>query len=116
MWDLTGHFGRDAGAIMGGPFLKNGKFENRTIKDGKRRNLRTINLYRPWGMNPRGRPTEIQIACLESWAEMLAFASEIDQVLEDGGVLQPSWGPKRVLANGKLQGIGLGSCTRVFDD
>lgn len=67
------------------------------------KNEPTINLYRPRGMNPRGRPTEIQIACLESRAEILAFASEIDQVLEEGGVLQPSWGPKHVLANRKLQ-------------
>jgi NADPH-dependent glutamate synthase beta subunit-like oxidoreductase len=86
------------------------------MKDGKRTNLRTINLYRPRRMNPRGRPTEIQIACLESRAEMPAFASEIDQVLEEGGVLQPSWGPKRVLANGRLQRIELVHCTHVFDD
>jgi hypothetical protein len=63
-----------------------------------------------------GRLTEIQIACLESRAEMPAFASEIDQDLEKGGVLQPFWGPKRVLTNGKLQGIELVRCTRVFDD
>ena len=49
IWDLTGYFGRNAGAIMGGPLSKNGEFENRTIKDGKRTNLRTINLYRPRG-------------------------------------------------------------------
>jgi hypothetical protein len=36
--------------------------------------------------------------------------------LEEGGVFQPSWGSKRVLANGKLQGIELVRCTRVFDD
>ena len=88
--DLTGYFCRDAGAIMGGRFSKIGKFENLTIKNGKRTNLRTINLYRPWGMNPRGRPTEIQIACLESRAEMPAFQSEIEQVCEEGGVIHPS--------------------------
>ena len=101
---------------MGGPFSKNGNFETRTIKDGKRTNLRTINLYRPRGMNPRGRPTEIQIACLESRAEMPAFDSEIEQLLEEGGVLHPSWGPKKIVANGKMNGIELVRCTRVFDD
>jgi hypothetical protein len=33
--NLTGYFGRDAGADHGRAILKNGKFENRTIKDGK---------------------------------------------------------------------------------
>ena len=67
-------------------------------------------------MNPRGRPTEIQIACLESRAEMPAFDSEIEQLLEEGGVLHPSWGPKKIVANGKMNGIELVRCTRVFDD
>ena len=37
-------------------------------------------------MNPRGRPTEIQIACLESRAEMPAFDSEIEQLLEEEAI------------------------------
>ena len=60
--------------------------------------------------------TEIQIACLESRAEMPAFESEIAQACEEGAVLHPSWGPKRVLANGKVTGIELVRCTRVFDE
>lgn len=59
---------------------------------------------------------EIQIACLESRAEMPAFGLEIEQVCEEGAVLHPSWGPKRVLANGKVTGIELVRCTRVFDE
>ncbi|MFQ5684096.1 MAG: FAD-dependent oxidoreductase, partial [Candidatus Binatia bacterium] len=57
----------------------------------------------------------IEIACLESRAEMPAFESEIEQACEEGTVLHPSWGPKRVLANGKVAGIELVRCTRVFD-
>jgi NADPH-dependent glutamate synthase beta subunit-like oxidoreductase len=86
--------------------------------------------------------TELQVACLESRPEMPAFDSEIEQVLEEGGVLQPSWGPKKILcsptdtpvgrnpeqeppakagariegANGKVNGIELVRCTRVFDE
>jgi len=86
--------------------------------------------------------TELQVACLESRPEMPAFDSEIGQLLEEGGVLQPSWGPKKILcsptgtpvgrnpeqeppakagarvegANGKVNGIELVRCTRVFDD
>jgi NADPH-dependent glutamate synthase beta subunit-like oxidoreductase len=59
---------------------------------------------------------EIEIACLESRAEMPAFESEIAQVCEEGAVLHPSWGPKRILANGKVAGIELVRCTRVFDE
>jgi NADPH-dependent glutamate synthase beta subunit-like oxidoreductase len=59
---------------------------------------------------------EIEIACLESRAEMPAFESEIAQACEEGAVLHPSWGPKRVLANGKVTGIELVRCTRVFDE
>src|SRR3990172_3591716 len=47
---------------------------------------------------------------------MPAFDSEIEQLLEEGGVLHPSWGPKRILANGKVNGIELVRCTRVFDE
>jgi NADPH-dependent glutamate synthase beta subunit-like oxidoreductase len=47
---------------------------------------------------------------------MPAFDSEIEQLLEEGGVLHPSWGPKRIVANGKVNGIELVRCTRVFDD
>ncbi|OGQ82162.1 MAG: hypothetical protein A3F90_09975 [Deltaproteobacteria bacterium RIFCSPLOWO2_12_FULL_60_19] len=60
--------------------------------------------------------TELQVACLESRAEMPAFESEIAQVCEEGAVLHPSWGPKRILANGKVTGIELVRCTRVFDE
>jgi NADPH-dependent glutamate synthase beta subunit-like oxidoreductase/Pyruvate/2-oxoacid:ferredoxin oxidoreductase delta subunit len=59
---------------------------------------------------------EIQIACLESRAEMPAFESEIAQACEEGAQLHPSWGPKRVIGNGKVSGIELVRCTRVFDD
>jgi NADPH-dependent glutamate synthase beta subunit-like oxidoreductase len=53
---------------------------------------------------------------LESREEMPAFDSEIGQFLEKGSVLHPSWGPKRIVANGKVNGIELVRCTRVFDD
>lgn len=58
----------------------------------------------------------IEIACLESRAEMPAFESEIEQVCEEGVVLHPSWGPKKILGNGKVSGVELLRCTRVFDE
>ncbi|MBI2360778.1 MAG: FAD-dependent oxidoreductase [Deltaproteobacteria bacterium] len=59
---------------------------------------------------------EIQIACLESRAEMPAFEWEIEQALEEGAVIHPSWGPKRIVGNGKVIGVELVRCTRVFDE
>lgn len=59
---------------------------------------------------------ELQIACLESRREMPAFDWEIEQAGEEGALLHPSWGPKRVLGNGKVTGIELIRCTRVFDE
>jgi len=47
---------------------------------------------------------------------MPAFDSEIEQLLEEGGVLHPSWGPKKIVANGKVNGIELVRCSRVFDE
>ncbi|MEE9125416.1 MAG: FAD-dependent oxidoreductase, partial [candidate division NC10 bacterium] len=59
---------------------------------------------------------EIQIACLESRGEMPAFEREIEQVCEEGAVLHPSWGPKKILGNGKVSGVELLRCTQVFDE
>ncbi|MFQ5851170.1 MAG: FAD-dependent oxidoreductase [Candidatus Binatia bacterium] len=58
----------------------------------------------------------IEIACLESRSEMPAFEWEIEQACEEGAVLHPSWGPKRVLGTGNVAGIELVRCTRVFDE
>jgi hypothetical protein len=44
IWDFTGYFGRDAGANHGRAILKNGEFDNRTMKDEKRTNLGTSTL------------------------------------------------------------------------
>lgn len=59
---------------------------------------------------------EVTLACLESRQEMPAFPDEIEQALEEGVKLMPSWGPSRVLtANGKVVGMELVCCTCVFD-
>ncbi len=59
---------------------------------------------------------EVTLACLESRKEMPAFKWEIEQALEEGVKLMPSWGPQKVLkADGKVTGIELIRCTSVFD-
>ena len=59
---------------------------------------------------------EVTLACLESREEMPALEWEIEQAVEEGVKLMPSWGPYRVLeSDGKVMGIELVRCTSVFD-
>jgi NADPH-dependent glutamate synthase beta subunit-like oxidoreductase len=60
---------------------------------------------------------EVTMACLESREEMPASPWEIEQALEEGVKLLPSWGPHRIIGkNGSLRAIELVTCTSVFDD
>ena len=58
----------------------------------------------------------VEMICLESRDEMPAYPEEIEATLQENIVIRNSWGPKRILANGKVTGIELKRCTRVFDD
>lgn len=59
---------------------------------------------------------QVTLACLESREEMPALEWEIEQAIEEGVNLIPSWGPSRVLqSHGKVSGIELVRCTAVFD-
>jgi formate dehydrogenase beta subunit len=60
---------------------------------------------------------EVQAACLECREEMPANAWEIEEAVEEGVILHPSWGPSKILSdNGKVKGIDLVCCTCVFDE
>jgi NADPH-dependent glutamate synthase beta subunit-like oxidoreductase len=64
----------------------------------------------------RAGAQEVTVACLESRGEMLALPNEVEQAVQEGIKLMPSWGPSRVLkSNGKLSGMELVRCTSVFD-
>jgi len=59
---------------------------------------------------------EVTLACLECREEMPALEWEIEQAIEEGVRLMPSWGPCRVLtSDGKVRGMELVRCTSVFD-
>ena len=49
---------------------------------------------------------EVHVACLESRAEMPAHEWEIEEALEEGVILHPSWGPKRVVTREETAGAG----------
>ena len=59
---------------------------------------------------------KVIMACLESREIMPAQGEDIEQALEEGVELLPSYGPQRVLAkDGKVTGMELVRCTSVFD-
>jgi NADPH-dependent glutamate synthase beta subunit-like oxidoreductase len=60
---------------------------------------------------------EVTMACLESREEMPASQWEIEQALEEGVRLLPSWGPQRIIGeNGRIKAVELVRCTSVFDE
>jgi formate dehydrogenase beta subunit len=68
----------------------------------------------------RGGATEVHVVSLESLAELPAAQTvqgrdELNEALEEGVELHPSWGPKRFLGEGRVEGVELVACTRVFD-
>ncbi len=60
----------------------------------------------------------VQMFSLESRDEMPASKEEITETLEEDIKINNSWGPKEVLVdeNGKVTGIVMKKCTRVFDE
>lgn len=65
----------------------------------------------------RAGASEVKLYCLESREEMPAWEHEIREALQEGVVLNPSWGPKRILhEDGRVTGVEFMRCTAVFDD
>ncbi|MFA5073616.1 MAG: FAD-dependent oxidoreductase [Nitrospirota bacterium] len=59
---------------------------------------------------------EVRMVCLEKCDEMPAYSWELEQVHEEGIVIDNSWGVNRVLVqNGVVTGIEVKCCTSVFD-
>jgi len=60
---------------------------------------------------------KVTLVCLECREEMPALEEEIEEALEEGIKLLPSWGPTRILErDGKVAGVELVRCTSVFDE
>ncbi len=61
--------------------------------------------------------SDVHLVCLESREQMPAHEWEIQQAVEEGVTIHPSWGPRRFTSgNGRVTGIDLVRCTSVFDD
>jgi NADH-quinone oxidoreductase subunit F len=59
---------------------------------------------------------EVQLFCLEARDEMPAWEKEVMEAVEEGIIINPSWGPKRILhEKGCVTGIEFVRCVSVFD-
>ena len=60
---------------------------------------------------------EVQLFCLEARDEMPAWEKDIEEAVEEGVAIHPSWGPQRVLRdNGRVNGMEFVRCVSVFDE
>ncbi len=69
----------------------------------------------------RSGAEEVHVISLESLAELPAAKTiqgkdELNEAVEEGIIFHHSWGPKIIKGNGKVSGIELVSCTKVFND
>ncbi len=60
---------------------------------------------------------EVYVVCLEKRDEMPAYKNEIEEAEEEGIIIIPSAGPKRILgSNGRAEKLEIIECTSVFDE
>ncbi len=65
----------------------------------------------------RAGASDVQLFCLEPRDEMPAWEKEVGEAIEEGIVINPSWGPKRIRhQGGRVNGIEFVRCVSVFDD
>lgn len=60
----------------------------------------------------------VKLACLECSSEMPASPWEREEALEEGVIMNPAWGPKRILVDdaGRITGMELQEVVSVFDE
>ncbi|NTU60195.1 MAG: FAD-dependent oxidoreductase, partial [Deltaproteobacteria bacterium] len=62
-------------------------------------------------------PKSVELYCLESRQQMPAWTHEILEAEAEGITMNPGWGPKRILHDGKkVKGIEFMKCVSVFDE
>jgi heterodisulfide reductase subunit A-like polyferredoxin len=60
---------------------------------------------------------EVRMVCLEKCDEMPAHKWELEQVAEEGVIVENSWGTDRVcVEDGRVTGLDVKRCVSVFDD
>jgi len=65
----------------------------------------------------RAGAEDVQIFCLESREEMPAWDKDIGEALDEGIIINPSWGPSMIMGgDGRVKGVEFVRCVSVFDD
>jgi len=65
----------------------------------------------------RAGAQDVQLFCLEPRDEMPAWEKEIGEAIDEGIVINPSWGPSLIMhEKGKVTGIEFMRCISVFDE
>jgi NADH-quinone oxidoreductase subunit F len=60
---------------------------------------------------------DVQLFCLESREEMPAWEKEVLEAMEEGIVINPSWGPHQILVQDRrVTGVEFVRCVSVFDE
>jgi NADH-quinone oxidoreductase subunit F len=60
---------------------------------------------------------DVQLFCLEARDEMPAWDKELGEAVDEGIVINPSWGPKRIKhRGGRVTGVDFVRCVSVFDE
>jgi len=61
--------------------------------------------------------SDVQLFCLEARVEMPAWEKEIGEAIDEGIVINPSWGPKQIMhQKDRVTGIEFVRCVSVFDE
>ena len=60
---------------------------------------------------------DVQLFCLEPSDEMLAWEKEVKEAIDEGIVINPSWGPRQIIhKDGRVSGLEFVKCISVFDE
>ena len=111
--------GRDLdGVLLGLDFLRDVKLGRNPRLHGKVVVIGGGNVAIDVAMTARRQGADrVEIVCLERRQQMPAHAWEIADALEEAITINPSWGVKEILGDGRrVRGLRLQRCTRVFDD
>jgi heterodisulfide reductase subunit A-like polyferredoxin len=106
------------GVLLGLDFLRDVKLGRGPTLGGKVVVIGGGNVALDVAMTARRQGADqVEVVCLESRDEMPAHEWEIADAVEEGIRLNPSWGPQEIVgSDGRVAGVRLQRCTRVFDD
>ncbi len=106
------------GVLLGIDFLRNVKLGQGAKLSGKVVVIGGGNVAIDVAMTARRQGAErVELVCLESRDEMPAHEWEIQDAVDEGLKLNPSWGPQEIVGTGgKATTLKLQQCVSVFDE